>query len=330
MSEFRRDPITGRRVIIAAARASRPWHMGSASAPERTDECPFCAGNEALTPPEVWADRDPSTRTDRPGWSVRVVPNKYPAVADCSGWSRDEDRLYLSSSGFGVHEVIVESPEHIVNIAGVSTAQFRRILHAYRTRLRLWQNDPRWSYVFIYKNQGERAGATIEHIHSQLIALPLLPDEVGAEIAGLRSHFEETGQCLYCALVEREASSSRLVLECGGFIAFCPFAPRFGYEVWVVPKVHGSSLAQASDAEIAALADLLRTLIAKLNCVQADAPFNYVIHSAPAGGVDANYHWNLKILPQFSRAAGFEWGSGMHMNPVTPEVAARVLRDAPD
>ena len=304
--------------------------MRSASDSERSEACPFCAGNEAFTPPEVWADRDPKTLADTPGWSIRVVPNKYPAVEDCSGWSRDEEGLYLSWSGFGVHEVIVETPEHVLDIASLSTVKFGKILHAYRARLRVWQNDPRWSYVFIYKNQGERAGATIEHIHSQLIALPLLPDEIRAEMEGLRGHFEATGQCLYCELVKREAGSSRLVLESGGFIAFCPFAPRFGYEIWVLPKIHASSLAQSSDREIAALAVLLRTLIAKLNLVQANAPFNYVIHSAPAGGVAANYHWQIKILPQFSRAAGFEWGSGIHMNPVSPEAAARVLRDAPD
>jgi UDPglucose--hexose-1-phosphate uridylyltransferase len=330
MSELRQDPITGRWVIIAPQRAARPWHVRSAENEAPSEACPFCAGNETATPSEVWAERDRDTQPNTPGWRVRVVPNKYPALEDCLAANGANDGLYKAQAGLGVHEVIVESPEHIVHMTALGTAELTGVLRAYRARLGALQEDPRWRYLLIYKNQGERAGATLEHVHSQLVALPAVPPEAGDELQGARRHFERAGGCIFCEIIERERKhGERLILESARFIALCPFAPRFAYETWILPKHHGAHFVRSSDEDLAALGEMLRGFLVKLNVVAGPTPFNYLLCSTPPREtVDEFYHWHLKILPQWNRAAGFEWGSGMHMNPLAPEHAARLLRDA--
>lgn len=331
MSEFRQDPVTGRRVIIASGRADRPWHIGVPKNPAHVVPCPFCAGGEAMTPPEVWSERDPATPADAPGWRVRVVPNKYPALESSGERSGKYRNFYPAAHGFGRHEVIIETPDHVVDMSALSAAQFVTILQAYRARLKALRKQRRWRYLLIYKNHGERAGATLEHIHSQLVALPFIPREARQEIHGARKHFKATGRCIYCEMVERErALGARVVLASERFIVLCPFAPRFGYETWILPVHHASSFEQSSHRDLDALAESLRDLILKLNRVVAHAPFNYIIHTEPAGeSAKEHYHWHLELLPQITRAAGFEWGSGVHMNSVSPEDAARLLRNAP-
>lgn len=331
MPEFRQDPITGRWVIIASARASRPWHINVPGNQARTESCPFCAGNEVMTPPEVWAERDSNSGRNAPGWRVRVVANKYPALEDRGEWSGKKDGLYRAMNGLGVHEVIIESPEHVVQMSALSREQFEKILFAYQIRLHALRNDPRWRYSLIYKNHGERAGATFEHIHSQLVALPFVPREAHDEITGARKHFETTRRCIYCDIIRRESEQGhRLVLATERFVALCPYAPRFGYETWIVPKTHGPRFEHSAQQDIAAFAQTLRAVIVKLNGISDNAPFNYAIHSAPTEeSADEHYHWHMEILPQMTRAAGFEWGTGVHMNSIAPEDAARLLRDAP-
>ncbi|MGH7854569.1 MAG: galactose-1-phosphate uridylyltransferase [Candidatus Binatia bacterium] len=330
MSEFRQDPVTGRWVIIASGRASRPWHIDVARNRPRAESCPFCAGNEAMTPSEVWAERDANTEANAPGWRVRVVPNKYPALVNSGDWSGKKDDFYQSMNGLGVHELIIESPDHVTNMATLSVDQFAHILVAYRSRLRALRNDRRWRYLLAYKNHGERAGATFEHIHSQLVALPFVPKEAHDEINGVHRHFEASGKCIYCDIIRRESESGeRLVLSSERCVALCPFAARFGYETWILPKNHAEKFEQSSDDDLAALARCLHAVIVKLNGIVDNPPFNFVIHTAPnEEPANQRYHWHLEILPQITRAAGFEWGTSVHMNSVAPEDAARSLRDA--
>ena len=330
MSEFRQDPVTGRWVIIAPGRASRPWHIDETRGRPRAESCPFCAGNEAMTPAEVWAERDPGTKANAPGWRVRVVPNKYPALAGSAEWSGKNEGFYQSMNGLGVHEVIIESPDHVTNMAALSRDQFAHFLRAYRARLRALKKNRRWRYLLVYKNHGERAGATFEHVHSQLVALPFVPREAHDEISGVRRCFESSGRCIYCDIVQNESESGeRLVSSSERFVALCPFAPRFGYETWILPKNHMESFEQSSDEDIAALAECSRSVIAQLNGISENASFNFVIHTAPnEESAQQRYHWHMEILPQITRAAGFEWGTGVHMNSVAPEDAARLLRDA--
>jgi UDPglucose--hexose-1-phosphate uridylyltransferase len=330
MSEFRQDPVTGRWVIIASGRAARPWHVDVPRDQPRAESCPFCSGNEAMTPPEVWAMRDAESSANTPGWRVRIVPNKYPALENNGTWSGKKDSFYQSMNGVGIHELIIENPEHVVNLAALDLDQFVHILTAYRARLRTLRRDPRWRYLLIYKNHGERAGATFEHIHSQLVALPFVPREALDEINGMQRHFEASGRCIYCDIIRSESESgARLVLSSDRFVALCPFAPRFGYEIWILPEHHAATFEQSSEEDISALAQCLRSTIVKLNGIVGNPPFNFVIHTAPTEEpAHQRYHWHMEILPQISRAAGFEWGTGAHMNSVAPEDAARSLRDA--
>ncbi|MGZ8451335.1 MAG: galactose-1-phosphate uridylyltransferase [Candidatus Binatia bacterium] len=327
MSEFTKDPLTGRGVIIAPERGQRPNQFDPTSAAESAQPCPFCPGNERQTPPESWANRPADSPPDQPGWSIRVVPNKYPAVtADVIADVQTADR----SAGAGIHEVIIETAAHVANLAALDEAQFSKIFRAYRGRLRAVREDRRWRFALIFKNQGERAGATLEHAHAQLLALPFVPADVEQELAGARDYHRRNASCYYCALIERELEAQvRVVTSSAAFIALCPAAPRFAFETWILPRVHGAAFEHADDSTIAALAKISRQAITALDHLQANPPFNYFIQSLPlADSERAHYHWQLRLLPQFSRAAGFEWGSGIHINPVAPEAAAQVLRDA--
>ncbi len=208
--------------------------------------------------------------------------------------------------------------------------QFAKILRAYRERMRALRGDPRWRYLMLYKNQGERAGATLEHVHSQLVALPCVPREVIDELNNTKKHFDSTGGCVYCAIVQREIDcGERLVSDTERCVALCPFAPRFGYEIWILPKNHAATFEQNTEEDIVALAHTLKDSISRLNRVLDNPPFSYVIHSAPAQELATpHHHWHIEIMPQVTRAAGFEWGSGMFMNSIAPEDAAQLLRDA--
>ena len=328
MSEIRKDPLTGRRVIIAPERARRPKQIGSAANTDPLQACPFCPGNENSTPPESWADRPGDSHPDQPGWSVRVVPNKYPAVS--ADAAKPASQTTNRSSGAGVHEVIIECAAHVANLAALDECQFTKIFHAYRTRLRIWLKDPRWRYGLIFKNQGERAGATFEHPHAQLVALPFVPTDVENELASGREYYRRSASCYYCSLSESELHAQVRVVTCNAaFIALCPLAPRFAFETWILPRIHAPAFVESDDASIAALANILRQVIAALDRLHPNPPFNYFIQSPTLGENErTHYHWQLRLLPQLSRAAGFEWATGLHINPVAPEDAARLLRDA--
>jgi len=331
MAEFRKDPITGRWVIIAAQRAHRPRQLGAASDARQDEPCPFCAGNEAMTPPELWAARDANTRADTPGWNVRVVPNKYPAVQSTGQWSTEGNSFYESRSGIGAHEVIVESPNHAIDIGALSEHEIANVLRAYRERMRALRTERRWRYLLVYKNQGDRAGATLEHIHSQLIALPHVPRDAADELNGALAHYSATKCCIYCEIIERETGEpQRVVFSHENFIALCPFAPRFAYETWLLPKTHAAAFEKSSDQDLLGCGRALHEIVARLNRALDNPPFNYFLHSAPTDdSAGRHYHWHWEILPQLSRAAGFELASGSHINSVAPEDAAKLLRDVP-
>ena len=328
MPEYRKNPVTGRWVIISTERAQRPRQRALRDSSAHGASCPFCAGNEALTPPEVWAQRSDRNQADSPGWTVRVVPNKYPALLADQTWNPTNDGLYESINGLGVHEVIIESPQHIVEMGTLSEAQFANILGVYRARILQLRGDSRWRYILIYKNQGMLAGATLEHVHSQLIALPTVPREAFAEVSGAKQYYESMGHCIYCTMIERETRErKRIIADDEQIVVFCPFAPRFAYETWILPKDHRASFEHSSDREITALAHSLRETLIRISRALDNPAFNYVVHSNPLDDIDSrHYHWHIEILPQVNQAAGFEWGSGCFINPVAPEDAAGLLR----
>jgi len=330
MAEFRKDLLLDRWTIISTERAKRP-QPGLNDAEFKTGyPCPFCAGNEAMTPAPVLVYSGDESESSNASWLVRVVPNKYPAVFDDGEWVRDTNGTYDSAKGIGVHEVLIESPHHVLNSQELSQNQFEKILRAYRDRIVHFQKDKRWRYVLIYKNQGLQGGATLEHAHSQIIALPMIPKEVQEEIAKAKIHHERYACCAHCRLLEQEMhDKDRIVAESEHFIVLCPFASRFPYETWILPKKHESRFEAASPQEQIDLAGTLRETLLRLARRLKNPPFNYIIHSHPLQENDSDYyHWHMEILPRLGHVAGFEWGSGMFINPVAPENAARILRDA--
>jgi UDPglucose--hexose-1-phosphate uridylyltransferase len=328
MPELRKDPIVDRWVIIAKNRAQRPQEIDSAQDVRRREPCPFCAGNEAATPPEVLAFRDPGSAADSADWRVRVVPNKFPALELDGGLDSDGRGMYVSLQGFGAHEVIVESPEHLLSTSDLPHENLCDVLLAYRDRLINLKQDRRLLYAMIFKNTRSAAGASIEHTHSQLIAMPIVPIAVQEEISGSLAFEGASGRCIFCELMRQElAGEKRIVLETPGFVAFCPFASRFPFETWIVPKTHHSHFESIPRGGIDALAAILKQVIGRIEAALDRPAYNYMIHTAPFDTYDVgHYHWHIEIAPRLTKIAGFEWGTGFYINPAPPEEAAAFLR----
>ena len=333
MSELRKDPVTGDWVIISPERARRPTDFvkEAANVPGSPGACPFCPGNESMTPPEVLTlpERTPA---DGAGWQVRVVPNKFPAVEAVKAPSGSAGGLFERLDGLGAHEVIIETPDHGATLAALPESAIESVLQAYQARARELQSDKRFPYVLIFKNHGSEAGATLEHGHSQLIALPLVPRRVQEELEGARAYFSRRGRCVYCEIIEKErAAGKRVVLENEDFIALAPYASRFPWEILLLPRRHRSRFEEASESERASLARALKGALAALNKRLSNPPYNLVVHSAPHGEAsDDDYHWHVEVMPSLSRVGGFEWGTGVHINSIPPEEVARNLRELKD
>ena len=332
MSDLRKDPIVGRWVIVAENRAARPQDFESeaqdAGRKANGRICPFCEGNEQHTPAEIAAVREPNSVVDRTGWRVRVVPNKFPALETEGELDRKSDGLYDMMQGVGAHEVIIESPRHIFSTSELSETELAEVLCIYRDRLVELKKDRRLAYGMVFKNVGQAAGASLEHLHSQLIATPIVPINVWEEMTGSLEFYNYRGCCVYCDMIRRELEEKkRIVLETSEFVALSPFASRFAYETWILPKIHSSRYENVDSTVAAELSGVLKVVIEKLENVLEKPAYNYIIHTAPFDTNEVgHYHWHIEIMPRVSKAAGFEWGTGFYINPVPPENAAAVLR----
>jgi UDPglucose--hexose-1-phosphate uridylyltransferase len=330
LPELRKDPVTGRWVIIATERSRRPSDFfRQPVVTQGTRFCPFCPGNEQKTPPEVLAFRA-SGHPNGPGWTVRVVPNKFPALRVEGDLERQGEGIYDRMTGIGAHEVIIETPEHQASLADSSDKQVEEVLWAFRDRVLDLKKDQRLRYILLFKNHGEAAGASLEHTHSQLIALPVVPKRVLEELEGSRRYFDFKERCIYCDILHQEVKSGeRIVLETDHFVALAPYAPRFPFETWVVPRRHSSHFEAAETAILPNLAWIFRNVLRKLDKVLERPAYNCVVHTAPLqDGTLAHYHWHIEIIPRLTKVAGFEWGTGFYVNPTPPEEAAQFLRDA--
>ncbi len=328
MSELRKDPISRRSVIIAEDRARRPSDFATARPSVAQGGCPFCPGNEASTPREIIASRDLGLPADDPNWRVRVVPNKFPAL-DASGLpSSVSDGLYDRISGAGAHEVIIESARHIRSTSQLSMEELAEVFTIYRQRLLDLRDDVRWAHAMIFKNVGPAAGASLEHIHSQLIALPVVPIFLRDELSGSQAFYSTEQRCVFCEMISQErARQRRVVLETTEFMAFCPYASRFPYETWILPKRHGSHFETIADLQVPDLAQIVKHVITKTEACLRQSAYNYIIHSAPFDTVPIDhYHWHIEIIPRSTTLAGFELGTGFHINPMPPETAAEQMR----
>ncbi len=328
MPELRKDPVVGRWVIISTERARRPSDFGPQPVQRKGADCVFCPGQEANTPDEVLALRPAEGAPNAAGWTLRVVPNKFPALRIEGELEPSGEGLYDRMSGIGAHEVIIETPEHGASLATLGEVAVADVLWAYRERMRDLAKDSRFQYVMVFKNHGEPAGASLEHPHSQLIATPIVPSMVAEELEGAERHYRLKKRCIWCDVIRQERrSGGRIILERDGVLALAPFAPRFPFETWILPSAHRSGFEETDVRELGPLAGLLREILRRMGRVLGDPPFNFMLHSAPLrAGVLDHFHWHLEIIPKLSRVAGFEWGTGFFINPVPPEEAARYLR----
>lgn len=330
MPELRKDPINGRWVIIATDRAKRPQDFTRQSVTIKGLRfCPFCPGNELRTPPEILAYR---TRggPNEPGWTTRVIPAKFPVLRVEGTPNPRAEGLYDKMNGIGAHEVLIESPEHFDTLSTMPQKRIEDLFWAFRDRVLDLRRDVRLQSILLFRNHGEAAGGTLEHTHSQLIALPIVPRRVKEEIEGAKKYLDYRDRCIYCDIVAVETETeSRVVMETEHFVAICPYAPRFPFETWIVPKLHNSNAENMTHPEIPDLAAVIQKVFRKLDSALENPAYNMVLHSAPLQTPPLpHYHWHIEIIPKLTQVAGFEWGTGFYINPTPPEESARFLREA--
>jgi UDPglucose--hexose-1-phosphate uridylyltransferase len=331
MPELRKDPVTGRWVIISTERRKRPTDFRvERSAIIEEEHCPFCAGREALTPPEILSYRHNGGGPNSSDWDLRVIPNKFPALQVEGNLDREAEGMFDRMNGIGAHEVIIETPDHGKTLATMTEPEIERVLWAFRERVLDLKQDRRFRYILIFKNHGAAAGATLEHTHSQLIALPIVPDFVRDEVDGARRHFLAKERCVFCDIIRQEvASGQRVIHENADIVALSPYAPRFPFETWLLPKTHGARFEEAPRQAYESLARMLKAILQRMNRALETPPYNLIIHSAPFSEDTADfYHWHVELMPKLTRTAGFESGTGFYINPTSPEEATQVLRAA--
>jgi len=329
MPELRRDPIVGRWVIIATERARRPSQFQRKVEDPEGGLCPFCPGQEDKTPHEVYySGRSPAAPANTPGWKVRVIPNRYPALMIEGDLDRQAEGIYDRMNGVGAHEVVVETSEHAKSLGDLSDAEVTEVLFAFKARVVDLRNDLRFRYILLFKNHGTAAGATLEHSHSQLIALPVTPRQVVEEIEGARKHYDHRERCIFCDIVGQERKDrSRLIYENDEFVVFAPWAPRSPFETWILPKRHESNFEAEPKERLGLCAQALRSTLRRIGSALGRPAYNFMVHTNPLRDAPSpSYHWHVEVMPALTQVAGFEWGSGFHINPVPPEEAAEFLR----
>jgi UDPglucose--hexose-1-phosphate uridylyltransferase len=329
MPELRKDPVSGHWVIIAREKMKKPADLVSTPTSSKDKFCPFDYGNEDKTPPEILAYRPSSTAPNGEGWQLRVVPNKFPVLKVESDLDARGIGLYDMMGGVGAHEVIIETPDHEARLKDFSAAQMVNLLKSFRDRISDLRRDGRLEYVLVFKNYGREAGARLDHSHSQLIALPVVPVRVADEIKSCEKYYDFKQRCLFCDIIRQELEDhSRLVDANSDFVVIEPFAPRSPFETWILPRRHLSHYDTITDMELENLSRCFRSLFKRLDLLLGDFSYNFILHMAPLRQAQMpHYHWHFEIIPNLTRLAGFEWGSGFYINPTPPEEAATFLRE---
>lgn len=377
MPQYRKDPLTGRWVIVAEERAERPHQFDIETTDDDTPKeyCPFCPGNEARTPPELDAIRPPGSAANASDWAVRVVPNQYPAVTPNEEFpdqhtfqTRFGDILdvdtplaalgapfYQPLPGIGTHEVIIDTPRHVLCLTDLSDAEVVNVFRIYQRRLQAIAAEKRYASAMIFKNVGAAAGASLPHAHSQLLAMPLVAPPIQRELHRAIEFRRETNRCYWCEHIRHEIKhAARFVEQTDHFVTLCPYVSRFPGEIAIFPKHHESHFERLPERHVDELALLVRravkTLCKTTPWIKGRLSYNMILKSGPfvyLGPLDSRdmhdlsavwlkkvdyafenvYHFHVTILPSLAKAAGFEWGCGLHINPVSPETAAAKLRE---
>ncbi len=343
MSELRKDPILDHWVIIAAERGRRPHDFATKREPDTTTNCPFCGGNEHTTPPEIVAlSSDLHRRPDTAGWDVRVVPNKFAALAIEGELKRSGIGLFDCMTGIGAHEVVIESPDHSAELPAMPRDHVVKILDTFIQRILDLRSDKRFRHIVVFRNYGAAAGASLSHPHSQIIALPTVPKFVSEKLTAARNHYHYKERCIFCDLIEQElAMPERVVMQNAHFVVLSVFAARFPFEVNIFPLKHQHDFVLMNREQKEALADILCRLLARYEDVLGGPAYNMMIQTVPNmtprpghpeywGTITYDYHWHIELMPRLTKIAGFEWATGFYINPVSPEQAAASLRGDAD
>ena len=293
-----------------------------------TGFCPFCLGNEHTTPPEIFSLRADKDKPDSQ-WTLRVVPNKFPALQIHGDLNKTGEGIFDKMNGIGAHEVIIETPDHDQSLSTLPLTTVEDVLRVYYLRIQDLKKDERFKYVLVFKNEGEAAGASLEHTHSQLIALPIIPKTVKEEMKSCEEYYGYKERCLFCDIINQETKDKkRLVSESDSFVAIAPFAPRVPFETWILPKRH-ESLYGPVNGGFKELAEILQRTLKQIDTILEIPPYNYIIHTSPLKNEHLDYyHWHIEIRPKLTKIAGFEWGSGFYINPTPPEDSVHYMREA--
>ncbi len=328
MSELRQDPATLDWIIISKTRARRPHDFAKKREPEKpptefSADCPFCPGNEHLTPAE-------SELYGGDGrWDIRVIPNKFAALTPDGDTERKEWKLFRMTHGYGRHEVIIETPRHNEFIQFMDDAHAEMLINAYRDRYHALKRDRKIKVIIIFKNHGAGAGTSLEHPHTQIVASPIVPPYIRRKLEVATQHFDNTGRCLHHDYMKAELEEgNRIVSSTAHFVVLHPFASHYPFETWIMPKSHKSSFGDISDAETADLARVLKETLMKLYAGLDNPDYNLIVHTAPVDDEHKSYYlWHIQIVPRLTMAAGFELGSGIYINTALPEETAPFMRD---
>lgn len=331
MSEYRFESIADWWVIIAEERANRP-HSSSLAAKPGTgvEDCPFCEGHEHETPPEILADRKPGDLANQPGWRMRVFPNLYPAARPDIRLKNSSQIFTARQTGFGHHYVIVESWRHVRGFGQMTLAETKRAFRVYRELFLMVKNDITINQVVVFKNVGAIAGASLEHTHSQMVALPHVPREVRVRNEGTLRYFRETGQTKWEIIIQEEQKKGDcVVVDQDRLFAYCPYASRFPYEVWIVPKLDIPGFEESSLRLLDEAATLTRRIVRALEAHLDNPAYNFVVESLPFdhyGSGRDHGRWFISILPRLNHQGGLECAMGEYINVIAPENAAAHIR----
>jgi UDPglucose--hexose-1-phosphate uridylyltransferase len=330
MHELRKDPLSGRWVAVMSDSKS-PDDYRSSSEETKETSCVLCPGRERETPPEIVAVREGG------GWWTRVIPNFRPVLHVEGDLGRKGLGMYDKMNSVGANEIIIDSPEHNKQPEDIGSDQMLRIIRLYRDRVADLEKDQRLRYILIFKNSGKGAGAAYSHPHSEVMAMPVIPKLVKEELDGAKQYYEYKERCIFCDIMREEMKvGERVVFETRDFFTFSPFAPKFPFESWILPKRHGCAFQDITDGEMEDLGLMLFTVLKKMRRILGDSPYNYVIHTAPNRIPRRNhwhtlgddFHWHIEIMPRLVMMSGFEWGSDFYVLTTSPEDAAKYLREA--
>ena len=324
MSQMRKDVFSGEWVIFASNRKNKPYNYKRSSGIEEKEDniCPFCPENENMTPPAVFELKNSN------GWEIRVFDNMYPAL-NGEEFEKDSDSFYESFNGFGIHEVIVDTPKHTMDIANASEEHLYRLLCVINQRLNKVLSHEMIEYVQVFKNNGPYAGASISHSHWQVLGVPVLTSEQEAAFNVFEKHKAETGRCIMCDMIKHEKEAKkRIVNENEFFVSFTPYASRQSFEMWIVPKRHIQTMGDLSDDELKSLAGFLKDMLIRIESIRKDISFNICIQEKAKSTKDGLFHWYIRLLPRIGSWAGFEYATRCFINPILPEYSAEFYRKA--